>query len=286
MKDGDLFNDISITVVVPVKNEEVNLERCLSRLRRFTEVIVVDSSSVDRTPKISQEYGARYLNFDWNGLYPKKRNWLLLNHQLKNDWVLFLDADEFVDDVFCSAVDRAVREDVHSGYWLNYNNYFLGKQLRHGLPQRKLALFKVGFALYERIDEESWSGLDMEIHEHPIVEGSVGEIAERIDHNDDRGIGKFIDRHKDYAAWEARRIVLLNAGGADAWSKLTPRQKFKYENITKWWYPWFYFAGQYFGKLGFLDGAAGFYYAFYKSWYFLTIRLLFLQQKQQGRNAS
>lgn len=271
---------LAVTVIVPVKNEEANLAKCLSRLRRFSEVIVVDSSSTDRTPLIAREFGAAYVNFEWDGKYPKKRNWLLLNHEVKNEWVLFIDADEFVNDAFCDAAERAIRSGQHAGYWLNYTNYFLGRPLRHGLAQRKLAMFKVGAGLYERINEADWSRLDMEIHEHPIIEGSIGEITERIDHNDDRGITKFIDRHRDYAAWEARRLALLRSSSPDAWSKLTDRQKFKYKNITSWWYPWFYFFGQYIGKLGFLDGGTGFYYAFYKAWYFMTIRLLVLEQNK------
>jgi len=95
---------IPITVVVPVKNEEANLPRCLGQLKRFSEVIVVDSSSTDRTPQIAQEYGARYLNFVWSGRYPKKRNWLLMNHRLENEWVIFLDADEIVDEAFCESL--------------------------------------------------------------------------------------------------------------------------------------------------------------------------------------
>jgi glycosyltransferase involved in cell wall biosynthesis len=173
---------IPVTVVVPVKNEEAGLGRCLERLTRFAEVIVVDSSSTDRTPEIAREYGAKLINFVWNGRYPKKRNWLLLNHTLASEWVLFLDADEFADDAFCDAVDAAVRSNTHNGYWLNYTIYFLGRELRHGVPQRKLALFRTGHGLYERIDEESWSQLDMEIHEHPVIDGTVGEIVARIDH--------------------------------------------------------------------------------------------------------
>lgn len=270
---------LPVTVVVPVKNEEQNLPRCLKRLNSFSEVIVVDSSSVDRTPNITKEFDAQYINFEWKGRYPKKRNWLLLNHKLKNGWVLFLDADEFVDDAFCSAVEKVIQSSNHSGYWLNYSNYFLGRPLKHGIPQRKLALFRVGSALYERIEEDGWSGLDMEIHEHPIVDGAVGEISEKIEHNDDRGISKFIDRHKDYAAWEARRVQLLGPPGSDAWSSLTRRQVFKYKNLAKWWYPWFYFLGQYFGKFGLLDGRAGFLYAFYKAWYFQTIQILIKEQQ-------
>lgn len=271
---------IPITVAIPVKNEEANLTRCLSRLGDFSEVIVIDSSSTDRTPEIARDFGVKYINFEWDGKYPKKRNWLLLNYAFANDWVLFLDADEIVDDAFCDMVDKAVRSGKYAGYWLNYANYFLGRPMRHGLSQRKLALFRVGTGLYERIEEDNWSRLDMEVHEHPAIAGDVGEIFTPIDHNDDRGISKFIERHRDYALWEARRMLLLEARGATARATLTGRQKFKYRHLGKWWYPWFYFIYTYVVKLGFLDGRAGFAYAFYKLWYFYSIRLLIEEYKQ------
>lgn len=265
---------IPISVVVPVKNEEVNLGRCLERLGRFAEVVVVDSASTDQTPEIARTHGARLIDFRWDGKYPKKRNWLLLNHKLSCEWVLFLDADELVDDTFCDAIDAAVRKGGYDGFWLNYTNHFLGRALHHGLSQRKLAMFRVGRGLYERIDEDAWSRLDMEVHEHPIVDGPVGEIAARIDHDDRRGLSKFIERHRDYALWEVRRVVLLRTGGAAQSQRLTGRQRFKYRHLHKWWYPWFYFIYTYVVRGGFLDGAAGFHYAFYKLWYFQTIRLL------------
>lgn len=277
---------IPISVVVPVKNEEANLSRCLERLHRFDEVIVVDSHSTDRTPQIAEEHGARLLDFKWDGRYPKKRNWLLLNHKLACDWVLFLDADEFVDDAFCDAAENAVRTGAHDGYWLRYTNWFLGQQLWHGVSQRKLALFRVGHGLYERIDEEGWCRLDMEIHEHPIIEGTIGEISVCIDHNDDRGIAKFIDRHRDYALWEALRMSLLEAGEPEALARLTDRQRFKYRHLANWWYPWFYFLYTYVARGGFLDGAAGFNYAFYKAWYFNTIRLLVSELKAKEAKAN
>ncbi len=275
------MSKLPVTVVIPVRNEALNLPRCLARLERFSEIIVVDSSSTDETPQIARNAGAKYLNFEWNGKYPKKRNWLLVNHPPQNPWVLFLDADEFITPQFCEALETALAHGGHNGYWLNYANWFLGKRLDHGVAQRKLALFKVAGGLYERIDEDAWSSLDMEIHEHPVIEGSLGEIAARIDHRDDRGIAKFIDRHKDYALWEARRHALLMAKGPQAMTALTPRQRFKYRHLAKWWYPWFYFFAAYAGKRGFMDGAAGFHYAFYKAWYFQTIRLLILENAEK-----
>jgi glycosyltransferase involved in cell wall biosynthesis len=273
MAPAALARPIPVTVAVPVKNEERNLGRCLSALSRFTEVIVVDSGSTDRTLEIAREAGAKVVEFHWNGRYPKKRNWVLLNQTLANPWVLFLDADELVDDRFCDEV-AAAATGRHNGYCLNYTNYFLGRRLKHGVPQRKLALFKVGAGLYERIEEDSWSGLDMEVHEHPVVEGTVGEIRAPVEHNDFRGLDKFLDRHRDYALWEARRFLLLERQSSVGSPALSPRQRFKYRHIARWWYPWFYFLYAYVVRLGFLDGAAGFHYAFYKAWYFLTTRLM------------
>lgn len=277
-----MTNKIAVSVVVPVRNEEANLAACLECLGEFSEVLVVDSRSTDQTCEIAAQYGASVLQFVWNGKYPKKRNWTLLNHELANDWVLFLDADEFVTPAFCIEVRRAIQAEEFSGYWLNYTNHFLGRPLKHGDPQRKLALFRVGKGLYEKIDEAAWSGLDMEVHEHPVIGGEVGEIAAKIDHRDDRGIAKFVGRHKDYALWEASRTVQLRESDVAEWGRLTKRQQKKYANIDKWWFGWAYFAWSYVAKRGFLDGGAGFAYAFYKLWYFATIRLLIKEREARG----
>ncbi len=275
---------IPVTVVVPVKNEEANLARCLSHLGRFSEILVVDSSSTDRTREIALEYKSTLINFEWNGLFPKKRNWVLLNYCFANKWVLFLDADEIVDNSFCEAVSVAIKVDGVVGYWLRYSNWFLGRPLRHGVPQRKLALFKVGAGLYERIDEDRWSHLDMEVHEHPIIAGALGEIAAPIQHNDFRGIDKFLDRHRDYARWESKRFMLLEKEGLS--STLTWRQRFKYRYISKNWYPWWYFVYTYIVRLGVLDGVAGLHYAGYKLWYFMTVGLLIRELRDAALSSS
>lgn len=265
---------LPVTVAIPVKNEEVNLPGCLERLGRFAQIVVIDSGSTDRTRTIAEAAGASVLDFKWDGHYPKKRNWFLLNHAPTTPWVLFLDADEFVTDAFIAELETAIADQAMDGYWLGYTNFFLHRPLRHGVAQRKLALFRVGKALYERIEEADWSSLDMEIHEHAIVAGPVGQIRARIEHHDDRGIIKLIDRHRNYALWEARRTLALYNGPPEAWSKLTDRQRTKYRNLGKWWYAWAYFTWDYIVRLGFLDGHAGFSYAFYKVWYFKTIRHL------------
>ena len=115
-----MAGDIPVSVVIPVRNEERNLPRCLAALARFAEAIVVDSGSTDATREIALRAGARLIEFRWDGRYPKKRNWVLTSQRLDNEWVLFIDADEVVDDRFCDEVAKAIASDRHSGYWLNY----------------------------------------------------------------------------------------------------------------------------------------------------------------------
>lgn len=271
---------IQITVVVPVKNEQANLAKCLQKLTRFEEVVVLDSNSDDDTISIATRHGVKCHNFNWDGGFPKKRNWYLLNFKPKCAWVLFLDADEFVTESFIQEAENAIKDDSYVGFWLNYTNFFLGQRLKFGVPQRKLALLRFGAGYFERIEEDHWSKLDMEIHEHPILEGKIGEVRATIEHNDDRGIEKFLSRHVDYAKWEAARFRKIKAGEVSHSNKLTNRQKIKYRMLENVMFPSFYFLYQYVYKFGILDGFAGFQYAVHKFWYFNLILILIKQSKQ------
>jgi len=271
---------LPVTVVVPVRNEERNLPECLSRLGGFAAVVVVDSRSSDRTEEIARATGAAVLQFDWNGGFPKKRNWVLLTHSFKTPWVLFLDADEYVTPTFVAELRRVLPDTVHAGYWVQFANHFLGHELRFGQPMRKLALFRVGSGLYERIDEARWTSLDMEVHEHPVLEGSVGELAAHIEHNDYKGLHAYIARHNDYSSWEASRFRRL-ADSPEAWERFTPDQRRKYKSLDCWWLAPAYFFHSYFWKQGFRDGFAGFAFSVMKAIYFFQIRLKILEGRRR-----
>ena len=88
---------LPVTVVVPVRNEERNIAECLARIRGFAGVLVVDSGSTDRTCDIARQHGAQVITFEWDGRFPKKRNWVLRTQAIDTPWVLFLDADEFCE---------------------------------------------------------------------------------------------------------------------------------------------------------------------------------------------
>ena len=290
------MSEVSITVVFPVKNEAQNLRRAIPLARDLGTVQVVDSDSTDATVSVAEELGAEVLQFDWNGAFPKKRNWVLRNYDFTTDWVLFLDADEFVSEAFIKEVKAVLRDTSHVGFWLHFDNYFMGKCLKYGDPMRKLALFRVAAGEYERIDEDSWSHLDMEVHEHPVLNGSIGEIKAPIEHNDFRGLKHYIAKHNEYSSWEAARYLRLKEQRRDLtqpsvishpsspqsgseWDGLTDRQKKKYRNLAKWWFAPGYFFATYVLKKGFLDGAVGFHFALMKALYFYQIRLKILESR-------
>lgn len=262
---------LPITVVIPVRSEAQLIAECISRLGRFERIVVVDSGSTDGTPDIARRMGAEVVDFKWNGKFPKKRNWILRNHPIRTPWVMFLDADEFVDDRFCDELQSILPTTRHSGFWLNYHRWFLGRRLEHGESNRKLALFRLGMGEYERIDDVGCSALDMEIHEHPIMIGSVGEIRTPIDHRDFRSMEHWLAKHNHYSTWEAHRIAALRESDAMAWAVFSRRQRMKYAALGRWWLPPTHFVYSYILRRGFLDGYAGFAYALSKCFYFWQV---------------
>ena len=155
------MNKIPITVIISVKNEALNLPSCLEKLKRFNQIIVVDSGSTDATVSIAASMGAEVLQFNWNGKFPKKRNWTLQNANILNQWVLFIDADEFVTEAFVNEVATKIQDTNYNAYTIQFENYFMDKKLRYGYGFQKTALFKKTEGAYEKIEEDFWSHLDM-----------------------------------------------------------------------------------------------------------------------------
>jgi glycosyltransferase involved in cell wall biosynthesis len=263
------LNKIPITVIVSVKDEALNLPSCLEKLSRFAQIIVVDSGSTDNTMNIAMDMGAEVLQFNWNGKFPKKRNWALQNANLLHEWILFLDADEFVSHEFVDEVAIKTQDPNYNGFTIQFQNYFMGKKLRYGYGFNKSALFKKSKGAYEKIDEDLWSHLDMEVHEHPIIEGKIGVIKAKVVHKDFKNLDHYIAKHNAYSTWEAQRYLQLLQSKN---THLSLNQKIKYSLLSTGLLPMVYFIGAYFFKLGFLDGKEGFYLARFKSHYFFQIQ--------------
>jgi len=263
---------IPVSVLIPAKNEEANLPACLESVKRADEVFIVDSQSSDRSAEIAESYGAKVVQFHFNGRWPKKKNWSLENLPFHNEWVLIVDCDERITPELWDEIAVAIQNPNYNGYYLNRRVYFLGKWIRHGgkYPDWNLRLFKHQKGRYENLStEEIRNTGDNEVHEHVILEGSAGKLKNDMEHMDFKDIYHWLDRHNRYSNWEARVYLNMLTGkddsatiGANLFGDAVQRKRF----LRKVWVwlpfkPTLRFILFYFIRLGFLDGKAGYVYA-------------------------
>ncbi|GAB4016669.1 glycosyltransferase family 2 protein [Spirosoma migulaei] len=277
---------LDLTIAIPVRNEEQNLPKCLASIGKglARHIVIIDSGSTDQTVEIAKAHGVEVINFIWNGKFPKKRNWYLRNYTPITKWVMFLDADEFLTEEFKSDLHKSLQKDDDIvGYWLRYTIYFLGKQNKGGYFLHKLALFQVGKGEYERIDEDQWSKLDMEIHEHPVLNGKIGTIRNKIDHQDLRGVSYYVTKHNEYSSWEAARYLKItqDTEAKRHWSWM---QKVKYGLMQTPLLGPVYFLGSFLLMGGFKDGTRGFAFAILKMAYFTQTYLKIRELKQAQKS--
>jgi len=272
--------ELPLSVLIPVKNDADNLRACLEGLKGWVnEVVVVDSQSQDETSSVVEDFGGELLQFHWEGGFPQKRNWALMNHDFRNDWVLLLDADERPTPAFFEEVETILKEPQYKGYWLTFQNFFMGRQIR-GDDFRKIALIRKGEVFYEKLDEDRWSNLDMEVHEHPIVKGGAGVINTPIPHYDFRGLSSSMSKHLDYADWEAHKFFQ----GRLHREQLSFRQKVKYALLDSWALGPLFFFYLYVLRCGFLDGRVGLTFCIQKWVYFwnLNAKITNLRVQEAG----
>jgi glycosyltransferase involved in cell wall biosynthesis len=270
---------VKLSVVFPVLNEEENLPAALASVTWANEVVVVDSGSTDGTSAIARQAGARVVNFDHRLGGPKKKEWSLRNIPFRNDWVLFLDGDERVPSALHAEIDRILRDPDHDGYYLDREMFFRGRRLNCYRPDWNLRLFRYARASIEDLGLRDLPGTgDNEIHEHFMIDGSIGFLRTPLIHNDYRGIGPWIERHNKYATWEAhlykqwreqpvnlrlrsmRDPVARNRMLRRVWVRLPAR-------------PLMRFLIWLVGKGGYRDGITGFIYSLLMAWYELVIGL-------------
>ena len=197
---------VAVSVFIPCKNEESNIAKCIRSIQWVDEVFVVDSQSTDQTIEIAEKLGAKVVQFEYEGGWPKKKNWALENLPFSHEWVLILDADECLPPQAEREIKQIVTnpDEKHTGYWINRRYFFLGQPLKHAyFPNWNLRLFKHKLGRYEKITDLVTDSGDHEIHEHVVVKGSTGKLKSIMDHHAFPTIDSFVEKHNRYSNWEA-----------------------------------------------------------------------------------
>jgi glycosyltransferase involved in cell wall biosynthesis len=257
---------VPVSVIVPIKNEAGNLPRCLDSIRWVDEIFVVDSQSTDGSIAIAQQHGAQFVQFQFNGTWPKKKNWALENLPFRNEWVFILDADEVLPPEAEQEFARTIAEAGETaGYWINRRFMFMGKWLRHSYyPNWNLRLFRHSLGRYEKLTEADTRSGDNEVHEHVIVRGATGRLRCEMDHYAFPSVEVFIEKHNRYSNWEARVSAdrqLTGSGAQISSGQVERRRKLKQFSQRLPFRPLLRFLYIYVWQKGFLDGREGYYFA-------------------------
>jgi hypothetical protein len=197
--------------------------------------------------------------------------------KFRNKWILFVDADERMQSSLVNELHGLDLNSSEFGGGLIYLDYrFSGKILKFGQHPRKLALLRIGQVNFPVIDDLEAVGMgELEGHYQPLVKGKVIKLKGRLLHDDNDPFISWINRHARYAQWEAHVGKRSQLNRAIVKSK-TPEARVFHMLPFK---PVFFFLNSYLFKFGFLDGRAGFDYAFAKAWYYWLISCLMKEAK-------
>ncbi|MBF0384373.1 MAG: glycosyltransferase family 2 protein [Candidatus Omnitrophica bacterium] len=248
---------IPLSVVVITKNEEANIEKCLgSALGWADELLVVDDESTDKTVELSKKLSARVLHrkMDNEGIH---RNWSY--SQAKNEWVLSLDADEYVTEELKRAITEAIKKDDFQAYTIPLKNYIGSYFVRYSgwYPAGKTRLFMKSKFRYEEV----------EVHPKVFLDGKTGFLEGDIVHKGYPDFEHFLGSLNRQTTLEARKWI--NTGrqmslGRAVWRTLDR------------------FPRSFFGKRGFKDGFIGFMIAFFASLYQIMSYAKYWQMKREN----
>lgn len=103
----------TVGVAMIVKNEHEFLERCLESVKDADAIFIADTGSTDDTVAIAQKFTKNvYTDYKWNDSFCEARNYI--KSKVTTDWILSIDADEFIHDF--SKVREAIAEAEQRGY--------------------------------------------------------------------------------------------------------------------------------------------------------------------------
>lgn len=217
-----------LSVIIIAKNEQANIKRCLESVRFADEVIVLDSGSTDNTVAIAKQYTEHVFVTDWKGYGVQKQRALA---KASGDWVLNLDADEFVTPALQEVIKKAIASNEADAYRVAIQMVFYNQVLKYsGSPKRHVRLFRRSKARYsdDIIHEKvlMMPGSRIERIKQPILHRSfqdVSHVLYKLNKYSSYSAKVRIDAHKKTgfirtlisAGWMFGRCFILQRGFLD-----------------------------------------------------------------------
>ena len=225
-----------LTVLIPCKDERMNIRPCIESLHDLAdEILVADSGSTDGTLDIVHQIGScRIIEREYvhSGDF---KNWAI--PQARCPWVLIVDADERVGMRLSEEIRRVLQTGPRcDGYWLYRENYFLGHRIRFSGWQtdKVLRLFRRDAGRYVGNNDHA---------EVAIRSGRVGRLNSRLRHFTYWSCDQYFKKFHRYTTYQAQ--LWYHQGRRPDALRMISTGPLR-------------FLHTYFIRLGFLDGLAGF----------------------------
>jgi len=261
-----------ISVIILTYNEEIHIKKAINSIKKISnDLIIVDSYSKDKTIQIAKKYNARIFKNKFIN-QSKQFNWALKNIKIKNDWILRLDADEYLSKELVLEIKKKLPEinlnKEINGICLIRKQFFLRKLIRFGGRGKliMLRLFRKNYGMCEnRIMDEHIM----------IKKGKILKFKNFFYDDNLNNLENFKEKHKKYAKREARQYLIDQNNKRKLNFKYNTRTMIKKFLITNVYYkiPYqissmLYFLIRYIVLLGFLDGINGLKYHYVQGfWY-------------------
>lgn len=236
----------TLSVAIATYNEAENIDRCLKAVSDWVdEIIVVDGKSSDDTVKIAKQYKkCKIISTDNKAMFHINKQMAI--DACQSDWILQLDADEVVTEELKNEILNTIEDSKFNGFWINRQNYFLGKFLKKGgvYPDPTIRLYRRGFGKLPCKN----------VHEQAEIKGPVGHLNFDLLHYADPNFSRYLLRNDRYTSLLAQD--LKDAG-----------VKINFFNFINYFVfkPCHWFCLAFFRHRGYVDSFQGFVFAWYSS---------------------
>ena len=276
---------VAVTLVVLTRDEEANIARCLGSMTWADQIIVVDSGSTDDTVRIARSLGADIVEQPWLG-FSAAREFALRLPEARNDWIYFVDADEWVSPRLAAEVATRLRATDCAAYSHRLRLVFQGSWIRH-------CGWYSGSWVVRLVDRRYTKYDGSPVGERAQVDGLVGRLSNDIVDEDRKGLANWLHKHVRYAELEQRRrgqpVPLrerIRRFRARDRTDTRPLSRVILKDLV---FPAIparplaLFLYMYLLRLGVLDGRAGLRFCLFHAWYQVTVGGLQAESAQRGK---
>lgn len=256
------------------------MAQCLGSVQWADQLIVIDSGSKDHTRDVARELDAEVVETHWRG-FGKQREFALRLKSIRNDWVYFVDADEWISTNLATEIGQIIDDSSpNNAYWQYFRLIFQGRWIRHSGWYRSGQVLRLLNRNHAHYEDEVFS-------EHPRIDGPVGRLQNDIVDEDNKGLAQWLRKHISYAELEAERRITsrppseppIHASRTQTFLKdrIAPRVPAR---------PILQFIYMYVVRRGFLDGRQGLLFCFLHSWFQAVVQGLMAETQLESEPPS